>query len=159
MSAYRIRPATVEDAATIARHRVRMFQDMGEINDAASPRLLSTSASAIAVALKNGTYLGWLATDDHAGVIGGAGVHVKPQLPRPTHDGSAVAISPVPLVVNVYTEPEWRRRGIARALLTALLEWARSERVDRVLLHASAHARELYKSLGFVSTNEMRWRP
>jgi GNAT superfamily N-acetyltransferase len=64
----------------------------------------------------------------------------------------------VPLVVNVYTEPEYRRQGIARALMLALMEWARTTAADRVVLHASSDGRALYESLGFVATNEMLWR-
>jgi GNAT superfamily N-acetyltransferase len=60
------------------------------------------------------------------------------------------------LVVNVFTEPAWRRRGIAELLMRRLLAWAREERLDRVVLHASAEGRPLYERLGFVSTNEMR---
>jgi hypothetical protein len=37
-----------------------------------------------------------------------------------------------------------------------LLAWAREERLDRVVLHASAEGRPLYERLGFVPTNEMR---
>ena len=65
----------------------------------------------------------------------------------------------VPLVVNVYTEPGSRGRGIARALMQALMEWAAARRFDRVLLHSSVAGRALYVSLGFVPTNEMRWSP
>jgi GNAT superfamily N-acetyltransferase len=60
------------------------------------------------------------------------------------------------LVVNVFTEPAWRRRGIAELLMRRLLAWAREERLDRVVLHASAEGRPLYERLGFVPTNEMR---
>jgi GNAT superfamily N-acetyltransferase len=67
--------------------------------------------------------------------------------------------APVPLIVNVYTEPTWRGRGIARALMQALMDWADTAGCDRVLLHASDAGRPLYQSLGFAPTNEMRWSP
>jgi len=60
-------------------------------------------------------------------------------------------------VVNVYTEPEWRGRGIARALMKVLMEWAAGQGADRLVLHASDAGRPLYQSLGFEPTNEMRW--
>jgi len=92
----------------------------------------------------------------HDEVLAGAGVHIKPTLPRITHEGR-VATGPLPLAVNVYTEPGSRRRGIARALMQAMMEWARAEGFDRLLLHASDNGRPLYRSLGFAPTNEMRW--
>jgi GNAT superfamily N-acetyltransferase len=65
----------------------------------------------------------------------------------------------VPLLVNVYTEPQWRRRGIARQLVIALMQWASDKGADQLVLHASDAGRPLYESLGFAATNEMRWSP
>ena len=160
MNTYRIREAGVEDAAVIAGHRVAMFRDMGQVpSDALATRLLSASTAALFELLRAGSYVGWLATDGDDRVIAGAGVDLKPQLPRISHDGVGIATGTVPLVVNVYTEPDWRRRGVARALMQVLMAWARARRVDRVVLHASDDGRPLYSSLGFVATNEMRWSP
>jgi GNAT superfamily N-acetyltransferase len=72
---------------------------------------------------------------------------------------AGVAVTPVPLMVNVYIEPTWRRRGLARALMTTLMQRAKEQGFDRVNLHASKDGHALYVALGFVPTNEMRWRP
>jgi len=160
MPDYVIRRAGVDDAAVIARHRVAMFDDMGDVPTAAlAQRLRELSTPALAAALRDGSYIGWLAVDASGEIVAGAGVHIKPQLPRPSPDGTTVATAPVPLVVNVYTEPAWRRRSVARALMTTLMQWAKAERCDRVILHASKDGHALYESLGFVPTNEMRWTP
>jgi GNAT superfamily N-acetyltransferase len=151
--------ATVTEARIIARHRVEMFRDMGQVaTEELAVALLEASTSALAHGLRDGSYVGWLVRDA-AQVVAGAGVHIKPQLPRVTHDGARVAASSVPLVVNVYTEPQWRRRGIARALMNTLMAWSAAEGFDRVVLHASDSGRLLYSSLGFVASNEMRWWP
>jgi GNAT superfamily N-acetyltransferase len=158
MTPYRIRPCTVDDSATVARHRVEMFREMGEVpTEALAQELLRKSTSALTTNLANGTYVGWFAISDDNAVIAGAGAHVKPQLPRMSHDGTRVEIAPVPLVVNVFTEPAFRGRGIARALMRVLMEWASGIGVDRLVLHASDAGRPLYQSLGFEPTNEMRW--
>lgn len=39
-----------------------------------------------------------------------------------------------------------------------ILDWARQERLDRLVLHASDDGRPLYERLGFAATNEMRYR-
>jgi GNAT superfamily N-acetyltransferase len=156
-SDYTVRLCTPADAATVARHRVGMFRDMGQLPPALEGRMLEESTAALAIALGNATYAGWFALDAGGAVIAGAGVHIKPQLPRVTPDGQGIAASPAPLVVNVYTEPAWRGRGIARLLMHRLLGWAQSEGYDRVSLHASDAGRPLYASLGFKPTNEMRW--
>jgi GNAT superfamily N-acetyltransferase len=155
---YTIRRCTINDAATIARHRVEMFRDMGDVPTEELARdLLEKSTSALAVLLADGSYVGWFAIDAGGSVIAGAGVHIKLQLPRISHDHNRVEDSPVPLAVNVYTEPQWRGKGIARALMRELMRCASEQGMDRVVLHASDAGRPLYESLGFHSTNEMRW--
>jgi GNAT superfamily N-acetyltransferase len=157
---FSIRQATTSDVAIIGQHRVAMFQDMGEVPTASlAAELLLTSIAALTALFQEGSYVGWLAVDTGERVIAGAGAHVKPQLPRISHDGARVAVMPVALVLNVYTEPAWRGKGIARALMQRLMEWATIEGIDRVVLHASDAGRPLYQSLGFIPTNEMRWFP
>jgi GNAT superfamily N-acetyltransferase len=160
MTTYTIRPATPVDAAVIAKHRVAMFRDMGEVpTEALAAQLLAKSMTALTGWLYDQSYVGWLAVDDGGTVLAGAGVHIKPQLPRISHDGARVVADPIPLVVNVYTQPEWRGQGIARALMNVLMEWAAEQGADRLVLHASDAGRPLYLSLGFEATNEMRWFP
>jgi GNAT superfamily N-acetyltransferase len=155
-SNYSIRQATVSDAAIVARHRVAMFGNMGQVpTQALADELLRASTVELAVLLGDGSYRGWLAIGQDR-VLAGVGVHIKPQLPRISHEG-LVATGPVPLAVNVYTEPDCRRRGIARALMMAMMEWAKRQGFDRLLLHASDAGLPLYRSLGFLPTNEMRW--
>jgi GNAT superfamily N-acetyltransferase len=150
----------VSDAAIIARHRVSMFRDMGEVpTDALAATLLQRSTLALDAMLRDGSYVGWFAIDESSRVLAGAGVHVRPQLPRISDGGVAVVTAPAPLVVNVYTEPEVRGTGIARTLMNTLMKWATAQGFDRMLLHASDAGRPLYQSLGFVPTNEMRWSP
>ncbi len=160
MSTYTIRLCNVNDAAIIARHRVEMFRDMGGVpTDALAEQLLDESTRAIADEIGRGAYLGWFAVTEAGEVIAGVGAHVKPQLPRISHGGTRVSSSDVPLVVNVYTERTWRKKGIARALMSALMQWAKENGFDRVVLHASDAGRPLYTSIGFAPTNEMRWTP
>ena len=45
----------------------------------------------------------------------------------------------------------------SRNLLERIIEWAKQERLDRLVLHASEKGRNLYERLGFVATNEMRF--
>ena len=143
----------------IATHRVAMFADMGELGSGSiADALHAASLAALDSALADGSYAGWLACDAEGAIIGGAGVHVKPQLPRVTSAGH-VAAGPAPLVVNVYTQPEWRGRGVARALMAALMHWSQGQGFDRVVLHASDSGLPLYDKLGFKPTNEMRWNP
>src|SRR5271170_591139 len=62
MIKHSIRQATVSDAAIIARHRVGMFRDMGQVpTDALAATLLETSTAALDALLRERSYVGWLA--------------------------------------------------------------------------------------------------
>jgi len=152
-SDYRIRRATIEDAPIIARHRATMFSDMGDVSGDEAARLENASFVYIRQMMAERRYLGWL-VERQGEVVAGAGLTISQLLPRPgAIDGGAQA-----LIVNVYCEPEHRRRGLARALMKAMLDWCKRERMAKVVLHASPDGRALYENLGFVQTNEMRWR-
>ena len=156
-----IRQARLEDAPVIAWHRARMFQDMGELSTAAFDDFQKEARVWLERALGRGEYIGWLGVPkDKPNVIaGGAGVqlrHVSPHPSRSPKDGG-FAKGKHAIVVNVFTEPEWRRRGLARLLMKEILHWAGTERLDRLVLHASDGARSLYEQMGFVATNEMRY--
>src|SRR5256714_2368355 len=156
-----IRRADVEDAAIIARHRARMFQDMGELFRETFDDFLAASRAWTERALASGEYIGWVAAPqtEPAVIVAGAGGPRRQGPPppcRPSRDGVFAqgrhAIGP-----NVFTEPEWRNRGAAEGLMEEIIRWAREEKLDRLVLHASAQARSLYERTGFVATNEMRF--
>ena len=46
---------------------------------------------------------------------------------------------------------EWRRRGVGRKILTALVDLARKEGCSVVRLHAQTHALDFYARQGFVA--------
>ena len=49
------------------------------------------------------------------------------------------------------TDPDFRRRGLARKVLSELLTWLAARGVDNVELHASSEGAPLYRSEGFWS--------
>src|ERR1051325_8197456 len=156
-----VRRGGVRDEAVIARHRARMFHDMGEISDEAFEDFRKASQGWTERALESGEYIGWLAVpkSEPDKVVAGAGVQLRQVPPhpcRPSRDG-AFAKGRHAIVLNVFTEPEWRNRGVAELLMEEIIRWAREEKLDRLVLHASAQARSLYERMGFVATNEMRF--
>jgi GNAT superfamily N-acetyltransferase len=161
-SDFLIRRADVRDAAIIAQHRARMFHDMGEISHEAFEDFRNASWAWTERALESGEYVGWLAVlkGEPNKVVAGAGVQLRQVPPhpcRPPRD-EAFAKGRHAIVLNVFTEPEWRKRGAGRQLMEEIVRWARAEKLDRLVLHASSQARRLYERIGFVATNEMRFR-
>ena len=159
-SEFTIRLATSADAATIAWHRARMWQDMGEVPDHLFESLRARSEAQLTHALADGTYVGWLATTATTDVvIAGAGVHLRDVMPHPLRRGNetiAIAEGRRGTIINVFTEPEWRRRGVATLLLQRIIDWSREVHLDGLVLHASDAGRALYEKMGFVATKEMR---
>jgi GNAT superfamily N-acetyltransferase len=155
---FRIRRATVQDAEIIAWHRARMFQDMGQVSDEAFEPLRAKARARIAEWLSDGQYVGWLASQANNPkiVIAGAGIHLLSTLPRPL-GLSKLGEGRQGVIINVFTEPEWRRHGIATMLVKQIIKWSKSEHVDWLTLHASDEGRAVYERLGFVANNEMRF--
>jgi len=145
-----IRPGTLDDIPAIAHHRRRMCEDMGFSDEKALSAMTSATTGYLKTAIPDGSFRSWLACDDEKIIAGGAVV----VSPWPAH-----AYEPVcrrATILNVYTEPEYRRRGIARQLMETIIAWCKEERFARVTLHASDQGKPLYESLGFEPSNEMR---
>ena len=153
-----VRLATVDDTEIIAWHRARMFSDMGQIPPHLFEQFRTTSRDRVCELFISGEYVGWLASP--AGkpeqIVAGAGAQLRRVLPHPAHE-KAFAEGRQAIIINVFTEPEWRRKGLAALLLEHIIQWSREQKLDRLLLHASEQGRALYERLGFVSTNEMKF--
>lgn len=56
--------------------------------------------------------------------------------------------------MNVYTNASYRRQGIARKMVTTLLDEAKARGVTYISLDATESRRPLYKTLGFKENEE-----
>src|SRR6266849_685258 len=159
LAVYRIRRATAADAGVLARHRAEMFRDMGELPASVYDTLIDAARAYLTQAITDGRYVGWVAELDAGSreVVGGAGLQLRELLPRPDVARERLVRGPQGLIVNVYTERAWRRKGGADALMRELLQWCRGNGIESVVLHASDDGRPLYEKLGFRPTNEMRY--
>lgn len=52
-------------------------------------------------------------------------------------------------VLNVYTKPEYRKKGYAKKLMNMMLEDAKAENVSNIELKATEDGYSLYRSVGF----------
>ena len=145
-----IREATVADLTTIMRHRRGMFYDMGYCDKAALDAMEAISAPFIKTGLEKGSFRAWLAEVNGAVVAGGAVlIFGHPSAPYDLNLQRA-------MILNMYTEPEHRHRGFAKAIVETIIEWCRAQGFTSVSLRASDAGRHLYEDLGFTQTNEMR---
>ena len=125
------------DAERVAAHR-------GFVpGDAVGP---SAYATWLAPRIAAGAYVGRLAVAAQGRVVGGAGVVLLDWGPTRGDPCGTMA-----RVVNVFTDEGWRRRGIASALLHAVIAQCEATGVREFSLAATPDAVRLYASLGFAA--------
>jgi ribosomal protein S18 acetylase RimI-like enzyme len=148
-----IRAASLDekDLETIVGHRRGMFFDMGHRDEQALELMSGKFRVWLRRKMDAGEYLAWFAIGAAETVMGGTGLWLMDWPPHMIGGGRWRGN-----IVNVYTEREFRRRGIARELMKAAMDWCEGHEVETVVLHASAEGRALYERLGFEGTNEMR---
>jgi GNAT superfamily N-acetyltransferase len=138
-----------------------MFQDMGELPPELFETFRAQSRDKLQRMLERGEYIGWLASPENEPdrIVAGAGVQLREVPPHPLiklNGEITVAVGRQAIIVNVFTEREWRRRGLAVLLIKGIIDWSRQTNLDSLVLHASDEGRPLYERLGFIVTNEMR---
>ena len=151
MSEFTIRAATAADIPVLLHHRRMMWWDMGRRDEAALQLMAQAAGEYFPKAIADGTYRGFLAVNAAEQVIGGGGIVIS------AWPGALGQSRPQrAMILNMYVAREQRRRGVARALMLAMIEWCREQGFRDVSLHASDDGRALYEQLGFQPTNEMR---
>jgi GNAT superfamily N-acetyltransferase len=112
--------------------------------------MANLTAGYLAKAMPDGSFRAWLACGNDRPVAGGA-IIISPWPAHP-YDLECRRAT----ILNVYTDPAFRRRGLARHLMQTMIDWCRRQGFARVTLHASDDGRHLYESLGFENSNELR---
>ncbi len=97
--------------------------------------------------MRTGAYRAWLVEDSGGRVAAGGGITILPWPPGPRYPGGRLAF-----VYNVYTEPEHRRRGLARLVMDTIHDWCRDADILSLALNASLDGQPIYESMGYVVT-------
>ena len=103
--------------------------------------------------MADGTFVSWLATDGDRieGTSGMSFVEKPPYFSCPT--------GKIGLLSSMYTDPAYRRRGIAKELLRRVMEEARACGCGAVQITASDMGTLLYADFGFVkNSNFMQYK-
>jgi ribosomal protein S18 acetylase RimI-like enzyme len=150
MTAYTIRFATLDDVPVVSHQRAAMFTDMG-FDPALVSRMEPPFQAWVSDLIRSGEYIGFLAVAEGGEVVAGAGLWLNQWIPSPM-----ISSGKRGYILNVYTEPEHRRQGLARRLVDACIGYCREQRLTAVVLHASEQGRSIYEGMGFKDTSEMR---
>jgi len=151
MGEYTLREANLDDLLTLVNQRRTMFV---EATNAKNKKALDDMDSAyknyIKKALTEGSFKAWIVEMNKKIVAGGA-ISIYEQPPRPQDHTLRYVY-----VHSIYTDPEYRRQGLARKILENIINWCRENGLKTLTLHAVEVSRPLYESLGFQPTTEMR---
>lgn len=60
-------------------------------------------------------------------------------------------------VLSVYTNPSYRNRGIAKQLLTNLIDYAKERKLFKIDLKATSDGFNLYKKVGFIELKQPKY--
>jgi len=146
----KLRRATVRDLDLLVDQRRRMWFDMGERNQTKLDEQDRAFRRWVQPRLRNGKVVGWVIETKSQDIVAGGIVWLRPTVTRPgaRHLGQ-------PYLLNMYTEPKWRRRGLASLIVREAVKWAKRNGYTRLWLHASSKGRRLYLRHGFKRTWEM----
>ncbi|HEU4948243.1 MAG TPA: GNAT family N-acetyltransferase [Kribbella sp.] len=144
------RRAKPDDAEALVRLRALMLAAMGVETgpDDAPWRETARRWFAEQLALPD-AFAAFVVDDPEVGVVAGAAGNCIVHPPGPNDPTTSRGH-----LFNVSTEPDFRRRGLARACVIALLDWYREEtEVGQVELHATPQGDGLYRALGFADSS------
>src|SRR2546426_3640947 len=114
-----IRRATVADAAILARHRVEMFREMGQLIPGLSGPLFEASRAYFVEAIPAERYIGWVyeSSSGPEAVIGGGGGQVRELPPPPAPAGPGPGGGPPGDVLHSFPGAQRGRSGGGQSLL------------------------------------------
>lgn len=143
-----VRLATVNDIPELVRLRTLFYAALGRDTNL-SAQWREATEQAFTDRLSSDGAMAVFVIDGNAGLAACAVGSVDRRLPGPeTTNGLWGHVS------GVVTDPDYRRRGYARLLMTALLDWFQARGIRRVELRASAQAEQLYRELGFADRRD-----
>jgi ribosomal protein S18 acetylase RimI-like enzyme len=142
---FEIRRATVQDIEEIAKLRLELIKELGEVRSEQEEALILTATREyLEEALSSNEFISYLALANHQ-VISVSGMVL---FKRPPFLENLKGLKAY--ILNMYTNPPYRGKGLAKKLLENCMEECKKIGVKRIWLHASDDGIPLYKNMGFT---------
>ena len=146
---YTYKRAAAPDIGLLTNTRIEVLRAANQLSGAVDMSLVEQqSREYYQEALASGNHVGYLVFDGDL-FIGAGGVsffRVMPTFHNPTGWKA--------YITNMYTNPAYRRRGIAYHMLELLVQEAGKREVSFISLEATQMGRPLYERYGFVKMED-----
>lgn len=144
-----IRRATPEDIEVLTDLRVAFFEEIGDISgEKHREAFREATYRYLNEALPQGKFLAWVA-EEHEQIISTSGLIFFEQAPTPLNMAGNEGY-----ILNMYTLPQWRGKGIARTLLEEIIRYVKEAGVPQVWLYATDAGRPVYEKFGFITLSD-----
>lgn len=141
--------ATIEDIDLLTKTRIEVLRAANKLSDDIDmSEVEKQSYEYYKRALLDGSHTAYLVFDEQK-IVGTGGVSYFQVMPT-YHNPSGLKA----YIMNMYTNPEYRRRGIAIETLRLLVEDAKEKGISAISLEATDMGRPLYEKFGFVKMND-----
>ncbi len=146
---YTIRRAQPTDIPVLVKFRERMFQSF--VDDFSDyDEMSKVTATYLEKKLEKNEFVAWVGETDEGVIIACSAISFYELPPKPWNlDGKYAYVS------SMFTEPDYRGKGLGGKLLQAALDYAREMDITVATLHATESGELLYRFFGFQKTSEM----
>ncbi len=143
--------ATIKDIDVLTRTRILVLRAANNLSaDTNMSEMQKQSYEYYLKALKNNTHIAYLVFNENS-IVGSGGISFFQVMPT-YHNPSGYKA----YIMNMYTHPDYRRRGIAYKMLDILVNEAKSKGINAISLETTEMGRPVYEKYGFVQMkNEM----
>lgn len=137
---------SLEHLDKIISLRLALLKELGELSSPQEEHLMETSTREyLQKALVNNEFISYMVEANGEPVSISGMVLFK----RPPYLENLKGIEAY--ILNMYTAPEYRGKGLAKQLLEHCIDECKKSGVKRIWLHASEDGKPLYKKMGFTN--------
>lgn len=141
--------ATIDDIDILTESRIKVLRAANKLSeDVDMTEVEKESYEYYSKALRDGSHTAYLAFDGKT-LVGAGGVSYYRVMPTYHNPSGNKAY-----IMNMFTDPNYRRKGIAFRTLDLLVKDAKSRGIDAISLEATDMGRPLYEKYGFVKMND-----
>lgn len=141
--------ATLLDIETLVKTRIEVLRAANRLDEKTDMSIVEhQTRDYYERALKDGSHTAYLVFDKEK-FVGAGGISFFQVMPTYHNPSGWKAY-----VMNMYTHPEYRRKGIAYETLNLLVLNAKEKGIPHIILEATDMGRPLYEKFGFVKMQD-----